>query len=156
MPRVARLRLVAVTVRDVGFDERPAGERGLPSAEGRCLDAAGAGFAAVTWGRAVATRAGGEATAYETQPGVYFPFFLTFFVVYWLWAFINFGRSLHSSDGVRQQQVMIIMIGTALSLLISGYFDIFKPLTVATQLGYVGSLCSSIWFGFTAYILLKK
>lgn len=42
------------------------------------------------------------------------------------------------------------------SLAISGYFDIYKPLTNASRFGYVGSLCSSIWFGFTAYILLKK
>lgn len=93
---------------------------------------------------------------YITQPGDYFPFFLAFFIVYWLWAFFNFSRSLRTADGVHRQQLSIFLVGAAISILISGYFDIYKPLTNASSFGYVGSLCSSIWFGFTAYILLKK
>lgn len=93
---------------------------------------------------------------YMTQTGTYFPFFLAFFIMYWLWAFVNFGRSLKTSDGVHKQQIITFLIGTSISFALSGYFDIIKPLTSATQFGYIGSLCSSIWFGFTAYILVKK
>lgn len=93
---------------------------------------------------------------YVIQPGDFFSFFLAFFIVYWLWAFVNFVRSLRAADGVRRQQITIFLIGAAISILISGYFDILKPLTDASRFGYIGSLCSSIWFGFTAYILLKK
>lgn len=93
---------------------------------------------------------------YQTQPGDYFAFFLTFFAVYWLWSFVNFGRSLRNADGIHRQQVTIFLVGTAISILISGYFDIYRALIDSTHPGYIGSLCSSIWFGFTAYILLKK
>lgn len=93
---------------------------------------------------------------YTTEPGEYFSFFLTFFALYWLWALVNFIRSYRTVDGVHRQQLTIFLIGTTLSILIASYFDIVKPLTDATRFGYVGSLCSSIWFGFTAYILLKK
>lgn len=93
---------------------------------------------------------------YMTQPGSFFPFFLIFFALYWLWALVNLVRSYRGTDGIHRQQVKIFLIGTLVSVLISSYFDILRPLTSATQFGYVGSLCSSIWFGFTAYILLKK
>lgn len=93
---------------------------------------------------------------YTTQPGPYFPFFIAFFGLYWLGALVNLTRSYRNADGIHRQQVGIFLLGTVLSVVISSYFDIFKPLTNATQYGYVGSLCSSIWFGFTAYILVKK
>jgi hypothetical protein len=93
---------------------------------------------------------------YTTQPGAYFPLFLIFFALYWVWAFVNFIRSYKASDGIHRQQLTIFLIGTIASIVIAAYFDILKPLTDATRFGYIGSLCSSIWFGFTAYILLKK
>lgn len=93
---------------------------------------------------------------YLTQTGAYFPFFLIFFVTYWLWAFVNFTLSLRTSDGVHRRYLSIFLIGTIVSIVISGYFDIYLPLTKTTHFGYVGSLCSVVWFGFTSYILVKK
>jgi hypothetical protein len=93
---------------------------------------------------------------YKTEPGAYFPLLMTFFVIYWLWAIMNFLRSLRSSDGTHRQHLSIFLIGLLISFGLVAYFDIIKPLSAPTQFGYIGSLCSSIWFGFTAYILVKK
>lgn len=93
---------------------------------------------------------------YATSRGVYFPFFIFFFAAYWLWSIVNFIRSYLVSDGIHRQQLRIFLIGLCISILISSYFDIFLPLTNTTNFGYVGSLATSIWFGFTAYILLRK
>jgi len=93
---------------------------------------------------------------YATQRGDYFWFFLAFFAVYWIWALVNTICSYRTSDGVHRQHLKIFLIGTVISLAISCYFDIYMALTDSTHFGYIGSVCSSIWFGFTAYILLKK
>lgn len=93
---------------------------------------------------------------YTTASGPYFTFFLVFFSAYWLWAIFNLISSYVKADGVHRQQIGIFLVGTVLSVLIATYFDVFTPLTQATRFGYVGSLCTAIWFGVTGYILLRK
>lgn len=93
---------------------------------------------------------------YVTSSGPYFNVFLAFFMVYWVWAFTTFFRSLRRADGVHRRYLQIFLVGTILSIGISSFFDIYMPLTHATRFGYIGSLCSSIWFGFTSYILVRK
>ncbi len=93
---------------------------------------------------------------YKTATGPYFWFMILIFLVYWIWAITNLIIRLRKSDGTHRQYLQLILIGIFLSLLVSAIFDIYMPLTHVTRYGYIGSLFSTIWLGFTSYIILKK
>jgi len=93
---------------------------------------------------------------YISKTGVYFPLYMVFFIGYWAWALLNLFISINKSDGVQKRQLIIFCVGTALSLLLSSYFDLYKPLNDSTRFGYIGSLCTGLWFGFIGYIMLSK
>jgi hypothetical protein len=95
-------------------------------------------------------------TGYQTVDGPYFWVFLIFFGVYWLWSLKNLISNYLNSDGIHRWQLRMLLTGVSLSLLVSVVFDIILPLIARTNFGYVGSLFSAIWLGFTASIILKK
>ncbi len=93
---------------------------------------------------------------YQTLQGPYFYAMVSLFGVYWLWALINmFWRRSHS-DGVHRRQLNLILLSIVFSLAVSTVTDIILPIVTKSALGYVGSLFSSVWLGFTAYIILRK
>ncbi len=93
---------------------------------------------------------------YMTDTGSYFWFMIAIFAVYWIWAIKNILLHHKNSDGLHRKNIKLIMIGLATSLLVSSFFDIYMPLTHLTRFGYIGSLFSAVWLGFTSYIILKK
>ncbi|MBI2984615.1 MAG: hypothetical protein HYY50_03250 [Candidatus Kerfeldbacteria bacterium] len=93
---------------------------------------------------------------YQTSPGPYFWFMLIFFFAYWIWALANLVYRFTKSDGQHRWMLKMILVGIGLSLLVSVVFDIIYPLVAISKIGYVGSLFSAIWLGFTSYIILKK
>lgn len=93
---------------------------------------------------------------YQTQSGPYFGFALAFFGVYWVWGLYNLIRSMQRSDGRHRWLLKMILLGLIISLFVSVIFDIVLPLVSKSTLGYVGSMFSTVWLGFTSYILLKK
>lgn len=93
---------------------------------------------------------------YVTETGPLFWFFLLFFGLYWIWSIRNLIVRLRQSDGIHRWQLRLILIGLLTSLLVTVVFDVVMPLTSATRFGYVGSLFTSVWLGFTGYIILKR
>ncbi len=93
---------------------------------------------------------------YTTAAGPYFWFMILIFAAYWVWAIVNLIVRLRSSDGTHRYYLRLILIGIFASLLVSAVFDIYMPLTHVTRYGYVGSFFSTIWLGFTSYIILRK
>jgi hypothetical protein len=93
---------------------------------------------------------------YQTAPGPYFWFMLMFFFVYWIWALANLIYRYTKSDGQHRWMIKMILIGIGLSLVVSVAFDIIYPLVAISKIGYVGSLFSAIWLGFTSYIIIKR
>lgn len=94
--------------------------------------------------------------SYETSVGIYFWVMILFFGVYWFWSFINLIASHQTSDGIHRWQLKYLILGTLLSFAVTVSFDIIIPLVTSSRFGYVGSLFTSVWLGFTSYILLKK
>ncbi|MEK7637601.1 MAG: histidine kinase N-terminal 7TM domain-containing protein [Patescibacteria group bacterium] len=93
---------------------------------------------------------------YSTLKGPYFWAMLGLFGVYWVWALINlFWRRSHS-DGIHRWQLNSLLLGIVVSLVVSVTTDIIFPLVTKSTIGYVGSLFSAVWLGFTAYIILRK
>lgn len=93
---------------------------------------------------------------YTTDAGPLFWFMVTTFGLYWVWSVTNFIRRARVSDGVFRRNIQLILAGIFCSLAVSSVFDIYMPLTNVTRFGYVGSLFTSVWLGFTSYIILKK
>lgn len=93
---------------------------------------------------------------YQTTPGDYFWFMILMFVVYWAWSILNLVRHHRRSDGIHRWQLRMILIGIITSLAVAIVFDIIYPFVTTSRVGYVGSLFTSIWLGFTSYILVKK
>lgn len=93
---------------------------------------------------------------YQTSQGPYFFALVGLFGVYWLWALINLFWRRSRVDGVHRQQLNMILLGISASLAVSVTTDIIIPLVSKSTIGYVGSLFSAVWLGFTAYIVLRK
>jgi len=93
---------------------------------------------------------------YQTAAGQFFWALLTVFSVYWSWAMINLFRWYAQSDGLHRLQLRLIIFGILVSLGVSIVFDIIYPLVTVSRLGYIGSMFSAIWLGFTSYILVRK
>lgn len=93
---------------------------------------------------------------YRTADGPYFWTFLVFFAVYWIWALWNLAFTIRKSDGYHRWQAKMVITGIIASLIVSTIFDITLPLITVSHFGYVGSFFTSIWLGFTSYILLKR
>lgn len=93
---------------------------------------------------------------YQTQVGTYFWFMLAFFAVYWIWALVNLFQTMKKSDGQHRWQLRMILIGLIVSLIVSVSFDVILPLVTKSRLGYIGSMFSAVWLGFTSYIIMKK
>lgn len=95
-------------------------------------------------------------TGYQTVEGPYFWLFIIFLAVYWGWSIGNHIRVFVRGDGATRGNVGIILVGTLLSLIVTMYFDVLKPITAVSTLGYVGSLMTTFWLGSALYVLLKK
>lgn len=95
-------------------------------------------------------------TGYMTASGPYFWTFMLFFGAYWTWSIRNLIINYVKSDGIHRWQMGNILFGVATSLVVSITFDIIFPLVVLTKFGYIGSLATSVWLGFTSYIIVKK
>jgi len=93
---------------------------------------------------------------YSTATGPYFWVFLVFFIIYWLWSITNLIKWTITSDGIHRKLLMRLLTVFVVSLAASSYFDVYRPLTTPSQFGYIGSLFTSIWVGYTGYIILKK
>ena len=93
---------------------------------------------------------------YQTLTGPYFWFALTFFGIYWIWGLVNLFQSMQKSDGQHRWQLRMILSGLFVSLIVSVAFDIVLPLVSKSTLGWVGSMFSAIWLGFTSYVIAKK
>jgi len=93
---------------------------------------------------------------YETAEGPYFWFMLVIFSLYWFWSIINLFTRFRRSDGLHRWQIRMIITGIVLSLIVSVIFDIVTPLVTINRVGYIGSLFTSVWLGFTSYILVRK
>lgn len=93
---------------------------------------------------------------YLTQPGQLFWFMVVILVLYWTWSLGNLIRTFQKSDGTFKKNLRLILFGILVSLLFSIFFDIVLPLVTVNTFGYVGSVMTSVWLGFTSYILLKK
>lgn len=92
---------------------------------------------------------------YRTSPGPMLWFFIAFLGVYWVWSLLNLSRAHRTSDGTHRWQLKMIIAGTLISVGATFAFDVAVPLLTTTQLGYMGSLFTTAWLGFTSYILLK-
>lgn len=95
-------------------------------------------------------------SGYKTEAGPLFWFMILVIGLYWVWSVTNFIRRARISDGVFLRNIQLILAGIFCSLLVSSVFDIYMPLMNVTRFGYVGSLFTSVWLGFTSYIILKK
>lgn len=95
-------------------------------------------------------------TGYQTAPGPFFWFFVVYFAVYWMWAITNLVIRLRVSDGLHRWMIRMVLFGILASLAVSSVFDITLPLVTTSRFGYVGSLFTSVWLGFTSYIILRK
>ncbi|GEM_PF-5498247 len=93
---------------------------------------------------------------YTTDTGSLFWLMILVFGIYWIWSVTNFIRRARALDGVFRRNIQLILAGIFCSLLVSSVFDIYMPLTNVTRFGYVGSLFTSVWLGFTSYIILRK
>lgn len=93
---------------------------------------------------------------YQTSPGELFWLLITSFFGLWIWSLSNLVRSYKRVDGIKKSQTRILTIGVSLSLLVSIIFDIFYPLFTVSQVGFVGSLFTSIWLFTTSYIIIRK
>lgn len=93
---------------------------------------------------------------YVRQDGPYIWVFLIFFAIYWLWALWIMINRFRVADGIHRWQLRLILIGSICSLVVATLFDIIIPESGGTGSGYVGPFFTSIWLGFTSYILLKK
>lgn len=93
---------------------------------------------------------------YQTSVGPLFWFYLLFFGVYWTWSIANLISRRLESDGIHRWQLNMLLLGVLASLTFSVAFDIVLPLVAVSNFGYVGSLFSTVWLGFTSYILVKK
>lgn len=93
---------------------------------------------------------------YQTAPGPYFWFMLMLFFVNWVWALGNMLYNFSRSDGHHRWMLKMLLIGLGLSLIVSVATDIIYPLVTVSKIGYIGSLFSAVWLGFTSYILLKR
>jgi hypothetical protein len=93
---------------------------------------------------------------YTSQPGPYLWAYIAVFCGYWLWSIINMVVGIQHSDGINRRHVSLLLVGVLVSLGIAIYTDMYMTLTSVMNIGYLGSLATSIWFGFTSYILLKK
>lgn len=93
---------------------------------------------------------------YTTDMGPYFWFMIFVFGTYWLWAIWNLSKRLGSTDGIHRRNIQLILGGIITSLIVSAVFDIYFPLADITRYGFLGSLFTSVWFGFTSYILVRK
>lgn len=93
---------------------------------------------------------------YQTAQGDFFWFMILVFAVYWIWSIRNLIVRLSTSDGIHRTVLRFVLAGIGVSLLISVIFDIVIPVVTVARYGYVGSLFTSVWLGFTSYILVKK
>ncbi len=93
---------------------------------------------------------------YTTDQGPYFYAMIVFFGIYFIWAITNLVIRFRHSDGIHRWQLRTLLTGIILSLIISSFFDIYMPLTHVIRYGWVGSMFTTVWFGYTGYILLKK
>ena len=88
--------------------------------------------------------------------GSYFWFFLVYFSVYWLWSIFLLLWKIRSHAG-SPFLLKFLLIGVIISLAVATYFDIILPASQdMSKFGYIGSLFTSVWLGFTSYILLKR
>lgn len=93
---------------------------------------------------------------YTTNTGPYFWFMIAVFATYWIWGIWNLITWRKQSDGLHRRNLNLILAGILSSLIVSTIFDVYMPLTHVTRYGYIGSLFSAIWLGFTSYIILRK
>jgi hypothetical protein len=93
---------------------------------------------------------------YTTPLGPYFIIMMLFFATYWIWGIANIIKSYIISDGIHRSQLKMLIIGLGSSVVLASLFDIVFPLIQIVRFGFLGSLFSAIWLGFTSYILVKK
>lgn len=95
-------------------------------------------------------------TGYQTAAGPYYWVMLLVFGLYWGWALINLIRQWSRSSGTHRWHLQVILVGLILSLAVSISTDIIVPFITQSSVGYIGSLFSAVWVGFTGYILLRR
>lgn len=92
---------------------------------------------------------------YNRANGDFLLFFYLFFVVYWVWSLINLWTLRKQSEGIHYWQLSTVFFGTLASLLLASTFDIILPGIGVGEIGYIGPLSTSIWLGFSGFVLLK-
>lgn len=90
-----------------------------------------------------------------TYGSLYIPFLIWFFVT-WIWSLTNFARKYRGLDPFYQWQVRMILFSIIVPIIMISVFDLLVPYLGIAGYGWVGSMSSIIWLGFSTYIVVRR
>lgn len=95
-------------------------------------------------------------STYTLVTGPLYFTFPVFFIFYWMWSVINLVTKFRIADGLHKWQLKYLLMGILIPLPIVLVTDILLPTVTDSALGWVGSVSSIIWLGFSAYIIYGR
>jgi len=88
--------------------------------------------------------------------GPAYHFYGIFFLVYWLWGFVNLFKKYRATDGIHRLQMKLALWGIIISFALGSFFALFQPWFQNYRYTHYGPESSVIFLAFTAYIIWKK
>jgi len=79
-----------------------------------------------------------------------------FFLLYWLWGFINLIKRYKTTDGIHRYQMRLVLWGITISFALGSFFALILPWLNNYRYTHFGPESSVIFLAFTAYIIWKK